>query len=288
MQAVDAHIGRHRQAVGLGLGQQGHAGRAADAADMHTRARGTHQLEQRVQRNGLGRHRHTAQAQTGRQRTAGGHASAQPAVLRTQPDGVAEAGGILQGAQQDLGVGQRHLRLAEADTAGLRQFNHFRQRFPLQGPRQRAQRKHARLVQLLRTELEHLDQAGLVEHRIGVGRADQAGDAAGDGRRQFAFEHAFMLITRFAQARRQVHQARRHDAAGGINGPVRREVGQRTFERDDAPGGNRHIAHFVEAGSRVNDAAVFNEDLHASFPATMLITAMRTAMPKVTCGRITL
>ena len=28
--------------------------------------------------------------------------------------------------------------------------------------------------------------------------------------------------------------------------------------------------------------------LHASLPATMLITAMRTAMPKVTCGRITL
>ncbi|HNI86478.1 MAG TPA: hypothetical protein PLM38_14015, partial [Ottowia sp.] len=28
--------------------------------------------------------------------------------------------------------------------------------------------------------------------------------------------------------------------------------------------------------------------VHASLPATMLITAMRTAMPKVTCGRITL
>jgi hypothetical protein len=35
-------------------------------------------------------------------------------------------------------------------------------------------------------------------------------------------------------------------------------------------------------------AAVLDQELHASFPAMMDITAMRTAMPKVTCGRITL
>jgi hypothetical protein len=35
-----------------------------------------------------------------------------------------------------------------------------------------------RTVQLLGAEAQHLDQAGLVQHRIRVGRAGQAGDAA--------------------------------------------------------------------------------------------------------------
>jgi len=75
-----------------------------------------------------------------------------------------------------------------------------------------------------------------------------------------------MLITRFAQARRQVHQARRNNAARGVNRAVRREICDRGFQRQNAPGGNRHITHFVETGSRINDAAVFNEDLHAFSP----------------------
>ena len=43
----------------------------------------------------------------------------------------------------------------------------------------------------------------------------------------------------------------------------------------------------VAAARGVDDATVADQDLHASFPARMDITAMRTAMPNVTCGRIT-
>jgi hypothetical protein len=56
-------------------------------------------------------------------------------------------------------------------------------------------------VQLLGAELEHLHQAGLVEHRVGVGRADQAGHAAGHGGGHFGFEHALVLVAGLAQAR---------------------------------------------------------------------------------------
>jgi hypothetical protein len=83
------------------------------------------------------------------------------------------------------------------------------------------------LVQLLGAELQHLDQAGLVEHGVGVGRAHQAGNAAGDGRGHFAFEHAFVLVARLAQARGQVDQAGRDDAARGVDGALGLEAGWR-------------------------------------------------------------
>jgi hypothetical protein len=87
----------------------------------------------------------------------------------------------------------------------------------LPAARERAQREHARLVQLFGAELEHLHQAGLVQHRVGVGRADQAGDATGHGGGHFAFQHAGVLVAGLAQARRQIHQTRQHDAARGVD-----------------------------------------------------------------------
>jgi hypothetical protein len=176
-----------------------------------------------VKCDGLGRHRHAAQAQAGGQRSAGSHALAQVPVLRAQPHGVAKGGGVLQRALQHLGVDQRHLGLAEAHTAGLGQLGHLGQHLALQAARQRAQREHPGLVQLFSAELQHLHQAGLVQHRVGVGRADQAGHATGHRGGQLAFQHAFMLMPGLAQAHGQVHQAWSHDAARGVNGLVGRE-----------------------------------------------------------------
>jgi hypothetical protein len=98
-------------------------------------------------------------------------------------------------------------------------------------------------VQLFGAELEHLHQARLVQHRVGVGRADQAGHAAGHGGGHFAFEHAFVLMARLAQARRQVHQARRDDAAGGVDRLVGREVGGDGADGDDAACCDGHIGN---------------------------------------------
>jgi hypothetical protein len=121
------------QAFGLGLAHQRHAGGAAEAAQVHACAGGAHQLENGVQRNGFGRHRHAATGPARGQRAAGGHALAQPQLLRAQPHGVAEGAGVLQRALQHLGVGQRHLGLAEADAAGLGQLGHFGQHLALAG-----------------------------------------------------------------------------------------------------------------------------------------------------------
>jgi hypothetical protein len=155
--------------------------------------------------------------------------------------------GVLQRALQHLGVDQRHLGLAEAHAAGFGQLGHLGQHLALQAARERAQREQARLVQLFRAELEHLHQTGLVQHRVGVGRADQAGDATGHGGGHFGFEHAFVLVARLAQARRQVHQARgstmQPDASmvrwGAKSGGTR-------LMAHNAPRRDGHVADLVE------------------------------------------
>ena len=97
-----------------------------------------------------------------------------------------------------------------------------------------------------------------------------------------------MLVPGLAQPRGKVDEARRDDAARGVDAALGVELGRRVADGDDAPAGDRDVAHRVEPGRRIDDAPTGDQDPHAEFPAMMLITAIRTAMPKVTWGRITL
>ena len=181
MELVDADVAGDRQALGLGAPHQFHARRAAQAADVHPSAGVAHQFEQGVERDGFGNHRHAAQTHAGGQGPLGGHAAAQVAVLSAQPGGVAKGRGVLQRAVQHQCVVQRDLSVREADAAGLRQFGHLGQHLAGQPPCERSQRIQVRLVEVARAKLQHLDQAGLVQRRVGVGQAHQAGHAAGCG-----------------------------------------------------------------------------------------------------------
>ena len=105
---------------------------------------------------------------------------------------------------------------------------------------------------------------------------------------ELALQHAFMLVTGFAQSRREIDQAGHDDAARGIDRPARLEVAGHAADADDAPRGDGDVCALVAARHRIDHAAVTDDDVHGSFPEMMLITAMRTAMPNVTCGRITL
>jgi predicted ArsR family transcriptional regulator len=117
-------------------------------------------------------------------------------------------------------------------------------------------------VQLFGAELEHLHQAGLVEHGVGVGRADQAGHATGHGGGHFGFEHAFVLVAGLAQARRQVHQAGQHDAAGRVDGAVGRKVGRHPVDTHDAARSQGHVAGLIETAGGVDHTAVLDQYLH--------------------------
>src|SRR4029079_11975822 len=75
--------------------------------------------------------------------------------------------------------------------------------------------------------------------------------------------------------------AGRNDEPIGVDGPV-----CFFLLRGDLSVRNENIPDFIPSACRVDHPPAFDQQLH-QFPATMDITAMRTAMPKVTCGRIT-
>jgi len=240
-----------------------------------------HQLDDGEDGDGLGRHGHARQAQPRGQRAAGGDALAEVAVLRAQPHGVAEGAGVGERALQHLRVAQRHVGLAEADAAGLGELGHLGQHAAGQAARERPQREEARGLQLLGAELEHLDQAGLVEHRVGVGRAHEAGHAARDGRGHFAFEHAFMLIAGLAQPRGEVDEARRDDAARGVDGAFGLEACRNAAaDAGDLSVGDGDVGLLVDARRGVDDAAVGDVDVHASvLPVTVMAFSGNTVEP---------
>ena len=186
--------------------------------------------------------------------------------------------------------------LAEADAAGLGELGHLGQRFAGEAARQRAERKDAGEVEIAGAELEHLDQARLVEHRLGVGRADQAGDAAGDRRRELRLEHAFVLVARLAAGARTGRPGpgrRPRRAASSVRSGVK-SARRPCAGGDDAAVGDGRASPARRgrvAGSTRRPLEIRIRSFMASqalLPAMIDITAIRTAMPKVTCGRITL
>ncbi len=92
----------------------------------------------------------------------------------------------------------------------------------------------------------------------------------------------------FAQARGKVDQTGRHHQPGRIDAALRLEVGAHAADADEAAGRDRDIADLIAPAGGVDQPPIANQDLHALLPAMMDMTAMRTAMPKVTCGRMTL
>src|SRR5690606_877366 len=120
---------------------------------------------------------------------------------------------------------------------------------------------------------QHLVGAIADEHLVGA-QAVQAGDGLAQRQRLRVGVQAQALVQRLAHARQRQRRRRVRVLVGVELDPaaalrlLARDIGVQAADRR-AP------------ERRVGRA-------HASFPATMLSTAMRTAMPKVTCGRITL
>ena len=165
----------------------------------------------------------------------------------------------MQSALQHLGAGDRHLGLRKTHTTCRRELAHFGQHIALEAHRERTQRQHTGLVQFFGAVTQHFHQTGFVQHRFGVGRADQAGHATSHGGGHFALQHARVFLARLAQARSQVHQTRYHDAAVGIDHPVGLEVGGQQADGHDAASGNGHIGCLVKAAGGVDHSAVLNE-----------------------------
>ena len=170
-----------------------------------------------------------------------------------------------------------------ATQPGVGELAHLGERLPSSFYGQRADRIDARARQRLGAPAQHVDQARLVERRVGVRRAGEAGDAARDRGVHFRLERRLVLLARLAQPRRQVDEAGRHHQAFRVDGLV----GLAFRPLDDLPVGHDTRRRPRRGRSPGRPRVPFLMMKLHQFPATMLITAMRTAMPKVTCGRIT-
>ena len=218
-------------------------------------------------------------------------------ILRPEPDAMAESPRILHRAQQDAGIGQWCFRLRESDASGFGELAHFSNLEALQADRQRSDRIDVRLVERTGTVLQHLDQTGLVERRIGVRRAGEARDASGHRGRHLGFKRRLVLESRLAQPGRKIDESGADDEARRIHAPLRAEAFWRVADRNHFAGVDVDRCDAVDIIAGVDQAPAADLDLHVAcilespsvqLPARMLITAMRTAMPNVTCGRITL
>ncbi len=232
---------------------------------MHADPRLADEAEDLGQRDRFGGDRNRRQAEARRDlAVVRDAAEREMVILRAQPDAVAERSGVLQCAQQHQRIVQRHVRLRERDAAGFGELAHLGQRRAGETDGERADRIDVRLADLPRAVLQHLDEAGLVERRIGVGRARKAGDAAGRRRGELRFERRLVLETRLAQPRGEIDESRTHDATGGIDHPVGPPVARRFADARDHFRIDEERRCAIERLRRIDQPAIADFDLHGA------------------------
>src|SRR3569623_2655682 len=134
-----------------------------------------------------------------------------------------------------------------------------------------------------------------IDHRIGVGRTTQGGNAAARRSRGLAGAGGLVFMTGFAQVGAEVHPPGADHVAASVDFPIGTKYRGRIAERDDTAVGDPEVAHAVGVVGRIDHAAVADDDAHqatlpsasGTVPKHMAITAMRTAIPWVTCCKIT-
>ena len=168
----------------------------------------------------------------------GDTAAPQLRILRMQPDAEAERARILHRAHQHLRIGDRGERMRKADATRLDQFGHLGDGLAFEAHRQRTQRIEPRALDSERTVLEHLDQPGLIQHRISVRRTRERGHPASQRRAHFRFERGLVFEARFAKPCGQIDQTRREQTACAIDDPIGDKPRRRIAARHDAAVGN--------------------------------------------------
>ena len=138
-------------------------------------------------------------------------AARQIRVLGIDPGGKAKGAGVLQCTQQTLGIDDRAIGIGKTNTTGFGQLRHLGDHFALQAQGQSADWIKPGTRQLLRAMLEHLNQTGLIQWRISVGRTSERSHATTDRGEHLGLERGLVFKTGFAQSRRQINQAWRYD-----------------------------------------------------------------------------
>ena len=210
-------------------------------------------------------------------------------ILRPQPDAVSERTRVLHRAQQHQRIVERHVGLRKGDAARLRRARPSRStsspsdrssaRPP--GKRVRAWISRARCLSI--STRPGSSSGGSVS-----GGQARLRHAARDRRGKLGFERGLVLESRLAQTCGKVDKTGTDDATGRVDDALRPRARSRIADaRDDAivdEQANR-CDRAIARGRSV--ARCGSRSSRLQLDATMESTAMRTAMPNVTCGRIT-
>ena len=265
-QLVQRHIGGHRQAEFLRLGNQLCATGAGDLAEVRTHAALFHQQQVARQCHGFGAFRDARQAEeTGHGTFVGQAALGQVAVLGVEHHGQVEGGGIFQGAGQGTVVGDLFQAVAEGHATGVAQGHQLGQLLAFKAFGQGADRVHLAVGSLTGAVQDQLGHRRGVQHRLGLRRAAQAGDTAGHGCAGFTRDVAFAAVTRLAQGHAQVHQARCGNQAIGLDRAAGAEAGWRGADGGNAATVQVQVGDLVQAGFGIDDPGAKNTDGHWAF-----------------------
>ena len=232
---MDTDIASHRQLLHLGLADHLYGTRGGNPAHVQPGARSPRELQEFAKRNRFGHGGDARQAQPGGYVAVVRDAvPCQRKVLGPQPYGEPERAGVLQGAPEHLRIVERNVGLRKGHASGLGQFGHFSQAFAGKLHGESADRVEARVGERPRAPAQHVHQPRLVQRRIGVGRAGDAGDAARDGSLHLGFERGLVFEPRFAQPRADVDQPGCDDKAFCLDHLVGACVLRGSVERGDA------------------------------------------------------
>ena len=256
---MNRHVAAHGQALAPGGAHQLYCARRGEPAKVHARTGGAHELEHCRERDGLGEGRDAGKAEPrGELALVRDAVLREPRVLRPQPHGEAESGGVLQRAPEDLRIGKRSVRLRERDAARLGELRHLGEPLAFELHGERAERVDTCAREGLGAPAQHVDESRLIERRVGVGRTGEARHAARKRRFQLRFERRLVFESRLAQPRREVDEAGCGDEPLGVDHPI----GPRMLFADLAVG-DMKIAHAVAAARRIDDARILDREPHA-------------------------
>ncbi len=287
MQVMHGDVAGDGQSIALGRAHHVHGEGAGEPAHVHARTRFAHQLEDRRQRDRFRGRRNAGQPQTRGHLAVVRHAeTCEVRILRPQPDAMAEGRGVLQRPLQDLRVDDGPLRVRERHASGFGELAHLRDGLARESDGQCTDGIDACLVERARTVLEHLDQSGLVERRIGVRRTREARHAPRHCGGHLRFERSLVLEPGLAQTHGEIDQPRRDDHAAHVERAIGAPPAGAAIDTRHHAIGDEQRRLPVDALRWIDHASAADLDLH-EFPARMLMTAMRTAMPNVTCDRMT-
>ncbi len=265
-QLVQRYIGGHRQAQGLGLGDQPRATGAGDLAEVRTHAALFHQQQVARQGHGFGAFRDARQAEEAGHGTFVGQAAlGQVAVLGVEHHRQVEGGGILQGAGQGTVVGDFLQAVAKRYATGVTQGHQFGQLLALQALGQGADRVDLAVGGFAGAVKDKFGYRRGVQHRLGLWRAAQAGDTAGNGSAGFTGDVAFAAVTRLAQGHAQVDQAGRSDQAISLDRATGAETGRCGADGDNAAAVQVQVGDLVQAAVGVDHPGAKNTDGHWAF-----------------------